>query len=126
MTIDTNVRDDIERELRALKEGALRATRERDVAYYDGYMSEDAVGIFPYGTLDKAAVLAQVSQPQPSFRALAIEDERVSVLSEECGVVFYTAVYADRRAAVSTLFLRRNGEWHAVLYQQTVLESRAS
>lgn len=69
---------------------------------------------------------AQVGQPQPSFRALAIEDERVSVLSEECGAVYYTAVYTDRRAAVSTLFLRRNGEWRAVLYQQTVLEAPAT
>lgn len=108
--------------LRRMKDGALRATREHDVAYYDAYVADDAIGIFPYGTFDKAAVLAQVAQPRPSFRALGIEDERVTVLSEDCGLVTYTARYHDRRVATSTLFLRRTGEWRAVLYQQTVLD----
>jgi hypothetical protein len=33
--------------------------------------------------------------------------------------------YPDRRVAVSNVFLRRNGEWRAVLYQQTVLVDAA-
>jgi hypothetical protein len=114
-------RDAIGAELLALKAGAVRATAEGDVAYYDGYMSDDGVGIFPHGTFDKAAVLAEVAKPQPSFRALSIEDEQVSVLSETCGVVRYVAVYPQQRVAVSTVFLQRDDEWRAVLYQQTVL-----
>ena len=122
MSIDEMTRDAVAEKLLRMKEGARRATRENDVAYYDGYMADDGLGIFPYGTFDKAAVLAQVARPQPSFRSLDIEDESVAVLSEDCGVVYYTALYPDRRVRISTLFLRRDGEWRAVLYQQTVLE----
>jgi len=119
MTTTTDIAD----HLRQMKDGALRATRDKDVAYYDAYLADDAIGIFPYGTLDKAAVLAQVAKPQPSFRALDMEDEQVTVLSEDCGIITYTALYPDRRVAISTLFLRRDSEWRAVLYQQTVLET---
>jgi hypothetical protein len=118
----TTTTTDIADHLRQMKDGALRATRENDVAYYDAYVADDAIGIFPYGTFDKAAVLAQVAQPQPSFRALGIEDEKVTVLSDDCGLITYTALYPDRRVATSTLFLHRDGHWQAVLYQQTVLE----
>ena len=111
----------ITEQLRELKAGALRATRESDVDFYDGYLAEDATAILPYGTFDKAAVLAQVARPQPDFRATAIEDEHIDVLSDDCGLVRYTAVYPGRRMAVATVFLRREGEWRAVLYQQTAL-----
>jgi hypothetical protein len=107
--------------LRELKAGAIRATAERDVAYYDGYLADDAIAVLPYGIFDKAAVLRQVAEPQPGFRASAVEDEQVSVLSGDCGLVRYVAVYPDRRAVVSTVFVRRDGAWRAVLYQQTPL-----
>jgi hypothetical protein len=122
--IDAETRDAIAAELLRLKNGAIQATRDSDVAYYDAYAADDAIGIFPWGTFDKAAVLAQVAQPQPPFQSLGIEDEQVMVLTEDCGVVRYTALYPSRRVAVSTLFLRRNDRWQAVVYQQTVLDPR--
>jgi hypothetical protein len=115
--------DAIAAELLRMKEGAVRATREHDVEYYDGYASDDCMAIMPYGTFGKAWLLDQLRQPQASFQALGIEDERVTVLSGDCGLVFYTAVYPGRKVAVSTLFLRRDNEWRAVLYQQTVLDA---
>jgi hypothetical protein len=118
--------DAIVEHLRDLKAGALRATRERDVAYYDGYLADDAIAILPYGIFDKAAVLRQVAGPRPGFRATSTEDEQVSVHSSDCGTVRYVAVYPDRRAVVTTVFVRRDGVWRAVLYQQTVLGADTS
>jgi hypothetical protein len=122
-TTSTSTTAAIAERLRRMKDGALQATRDNDVAYYDAYVADDALGIFPYGTFDKAAVLAQVARPQPSFRALGIEDEQVVVLSPDCGLVTYTALYPHHRVATSTLFLRRHGRWQAVLYQQTPLDT---
>jgi hypothetical protein len=82
--------DAIAAELLRMKEGAVRATREHDVEYYDGYASDDCMAIMPYGTFGKAWLLNQLRQPQASFQALGIEDERVMVLSDDCGLVYYT------------------------------------
>jgi len=49
--------DEVEAALRALKDQALAATRDRDRDFYRAYLADDAVAVLPAGVFDKAAGL---------------------------------------------------------------------
>lgn len=117
--IDTERAAAIERELIALKDAALDATRRGDGAFYDRYLAEDAVAIVPRGAFGKAEVVGQMAAAAGAFRSLAVEQVRAVALADDCGLVTYRARYPHGDVLVSTVYLRRAGSWKGVLYQQT-------
>jgi ketosteroid isomerase-like protein len=112
---------DAEQELLDLKERALTATRERDQAFYQDYLADDAVAVLPAGVFGKAAVVAALAGPQVSFQSSAVQDTQVTVLGPDAGVVTYRAVLTGGTVFVTTVYARRDGRWRGVLYQQTPL-----
>jgi hypothetical protein len=110
---------DVVEELLELKQQALDATQRADGTFYEGYLADDAVAITPYGVFDKAAIVAQMSSPQSSFKSDAIDDERAIELSPTSGVVSYRAIYGDRAVYVTTIYRRDSDGWKGLFYQQT-------
>ena len=113
--------DDIEADLRSLKDRAIAATRDRDQEFYRGYLADDALAVLPAGVFDKTAVVAALGAPSVPFQASTIEDTRVIVLGPDAGVVTYRAGLATGEVFVTTVYARRGGVWQGVLYQQTPL-----
>jgi hypothetical protein len=112
-------------ELLALKNAALRATAEGDIAFYAGYLSEHAIGVTPLGIFDKQQIL-QAMKGGKSFRSKRVDDERALSLGADAGLVTYRATFdsPDGRDAVffvSTLYRRFADGWKGVFYQQTPL-----
>ena len=115
----------IEAELLALKNAALRATAEADVAFYAGYLSDQAIGVTPFGVFNKQQIL-QGMKDNKSFRSKKVEDEHAVALGADAGLVTYRATFesADGKEAVffvSTLYRRFPDGWKGVFYQQTPL-----
>jgi len=118
----------IESELMRLKDAALAATRARDLAFYRGYLAEDAIAVLPVGVMGKEAILRAVERG--AIQGADIAGTRVLVLGPDAGLVTYRATFEGegRRLAafVTTLYARREGRWLGVLYQQTPLHGEAS
>jgi hypothetical protein len=115
-------------ELLALKNAALRATAEGDVAFYAGYLSERAIGVTPFGVFDKQQIL-QAMKDGKSFRSKRVDDEQALPLGVDAGLVTYRATFEspDGKEAVffvSTLYRRFEDGWKGVFYQQTPLPAK--
>ena len=111
--------------LLALKDAALRATRDNDVTFYAGYLSDDAIGVTPFGVFDKQQILAAMKDGK-SFRSTKVEDTRALSLGDDAGLVTYRATFATASGQateffVSTLYRRFDDGWKGVFYQQTPL-----
>ncbi|OLB74504.1 MAG: hypothetical protein AUI14_23250 [Actinobacteria bacterium 13_2_20CM_2_71_6] len=118
--------DDVESVLLSLKEQALAATKRGDGEFYRGYVADDAVAIVPVGVFDKAGIVAAMSAPGGGFQSTSITDTRVKVLNDDTGIVTYVAEFPGRGSVfVTTVYVRRDGQWQGVLYQQTPLRAQA-
>jgi hypothetical protein len=111
--------DEVTSALLALKDQALAATKARDQDFYRGYLADDAIAILPAGVFDKAAIVAALGAPTVPFQSSEIKDTRVVVLGPDAGAVTYRATLATGDVMTTTIYARRNGVWHGVLYQQT-------
>jgi hypothetical protein len=121
--------DDVIAELSKLKAQALEASAHNDRDFYAGYLADDAIAIMPIGMAGKEAVLASMVGDKAPFAALRIENETITPLGPDAGVVTYIAIYpapggGERRVAATTVYHRRNGKWQGILYQQTPLADR--
>ena len=112
---------DVEATLRSLKDQALAATRDRDQDFYRGYLSDDAVAVLPAGVFDKESVVAALGAPRVPFQSSTVQDTRVTVLGPDAGLVTYRATLSAGEVFVTTVYVRRDGAWQGVLYQQTPL-----
>ena len=116
--------DTIDQDLLDLKDAALEATRNRDLAFYRDYLADDAIAVVPAGIFAKDQIVAAMGQG--TFQSSAIDDERVIPLGPDAGLVIYIATFGDgttaRKAFVTTVYQRTDGTWHGTFYQQTPLD----
>jgi uncharacterized protein (TIGR02246 family) len=117
--------DDDVSALLTLKDQALDATKRGDGDFYRGYLADDAVAVVPAGVFGKDAIVGAMSAPAGRFSSSSVTDTRVTVLGPDTGLVTYVATFPDpsggpdTRVFVTTVYLRRDGAWKGVLYQQT-------
>jgi hypothetical protein len=125
--LGTQADNDVKRALLALKDAAIRATAEQDVAFYANYLSDDAVGVTPFGVFDKQQILRGMEDGR-SFRSRRIGDTRAVVLGEDAGLVTYRATFetadGETEFFVSTVYRRFADGWKGIFYQQTPLPKR--
>jgi hypothetical protein len=116
---------DVQRELAALTEEALRASAENDRTFYDGYLASDATAVLPIGVVTKSQVLGSMQGERAPFAAKRVEDTNIRALGSDAGIVTYRAIYDRDGREVSvmatTVCERQDGVWKGVHYQQTPL-----
>jgi uncharacterized protein DUF4440 len=118
----------IQAELLALKNAALRATAAGDVAFYADYLSEQALGVTPFGVFNKQQILQGMKDGR-SFRSKSVDDEHAMALGADAGLVTYRATFESAEGQesvffVSTLYRRFPDGWKGVFYQQTPLPAK--
>lgn len=92
--------------------------------FYAQIMTPDAVMVLAHGlVLDRDAVRGSLNNAPPWDR-YEIRDERLVQLTEDTAALVYTghafrAGEPEFLALMSSVYIRRNGEWRLVLYQQT-------
>jgi len=116
---DARSTDEVRAQLLELKDQALAATQRADGDFYREYLADDTLAITPFGVFGKEQVVAQMSTPSSSFRSIAVTDVRAFPYTADCGLVTYRASYPSGDVLVSSLYLKRNGTWQGVFYQQT-------
>ena len=112
-----------EKTLLQLKDEALAATKSRDLAFYDQYLADDAMAIVPAGVFDKATILDGIAAGR--FQSSHVDTTRVNLIGDDAGIVTYVATFGSgdsaKRAFVTTVYGKIEGEWKGLLYQQTPL-----
>ena len=116
------VQDDIA-ELLDLKDAAIQATAKGDGGFYEGYLTDDALALTPMGKLDKPAIVKAMTGGS-RFKSLGVDDVDARLLGPDTGLVTYRARFATPEGGevtmlTSTVYCRRDGEWHGAFYQQT-------
>jgi hypothetical protein len=97
-----------------------------DPEHYELRFADDGIMAFDVGVMDKPAVLAAVAD-SASWADFTIDDMRMTQITEDVVALTYTTVArtvgsdAVYQAVVSSVYVRRNGEWLLVLHQQTPL-----
>lgn len=101
------------------------------VDFYGQIMTADAVMVLAHGhVVDRDAVLESLNNALPWDR-YEIRDERLIALTQDTAALVYTgrafrAGEPEFHALMSSVYLRQNGDWHLVLYQQTPIPATNS
>lgn len=97
-----------------------------DPGFYRENFAEGGRCVFGFGigVMDKAATVASMEAAEP-WTAYDLADIEVVDLHDDAAVVVYTAT-AERdsqeyRAAVSSVYARRDGRWQLTVHHQTSL-----
>jgi hypothetical protein len=99
---------------RALAAGSGEAYRER--------LADEAVVIVPGAVLDRDSTVAAMDA-SPGWDDFVFEGVRALPLADDAGLLTYT--FSGRRgdqhyrAVLSSVYVRRDGDWRMVLHQQT-------
>lgn len=97
-----------------------------DPVFYQDRFADDGVMAFHVGVMTKADVVASMVGA-PEWDSYTIDDPVVVEISDDVASLTYTtfAVPHDSveayRAALTSVYARRDGEWLLVIHQQTPL-----
>jgi hypothetical protein len=111
----------MERQLLELERQFWEASGDAD--FYRRRFADDGCCVFGFGTLDKDATIAAMESATP-WTSFELEGVTFIELAPRSGALTYTAS-ARRggddlyRAAVSSVYARRAGQWRLVLHHQT-------
>jgi hypothetical protein len=104
---------------------ALATSGEVAAQFYERVLSDDVLMLLPGGMVidDRAEVIESMrGAPWDGFE---LADERVLQLDDDCAIVAYRATARRKDVEYTGLFnstyVRRSGEWHLALHQQTPL-----
>lgn len=106
-------------------EGWEALCTESGADFYDAFLADEALMVFPFGVLERDACIEAISSAPP-WASYELEDVRVVVLNEESAAVVYMAIAQregepEYRALMSTTYVWREDEWLIACHQQTPL-----
>ena len=89
--------------------------------YYEEHMADDGLMVFPGMVMDKKTSISTIESVEP-WAAYELVDVR-EVMAGDVGVITYSAS-ARRRAqpyaaTMTSVYLRRDGQWRLLLHQQS-------
>jgi hypothetical protein len=123
----TNSTSALQETLIGLEKQSWEAWKNRDGEFFKSFLSEDHVEVGFYGVANKAIVVAGVSSPVCVVKTYAVESFKLTTFDVNTALLTYHAKQdttcngnpVPSPAWVSSLFVRRDGRWQNVLYQQT-------
>jgi hypothetical protein len=101
---------------------ALKSVPEA-VAFYSEFLTEDSRMAVPYGIGDRDRVIGSLETPHVILD-FELKNTHVIKLSEDSGLIVYRMIQNRRgmepfEAAISTVYVRREGRWRIAFHQQT-------
>ncbi len=117
----------LEEELVKLEKQSWTAWKNHDGKFFEGFLSDDHVELGIGGPTNKAQVVAGVKSGVCEVKDYALKNFKLHMLAENVALLTY---YESQETScggkavpspcwVSSLYLKREGRWRNVLYQQT-------
>ena len=119
--------DELKRLLVDLEKQFWVAWKAHDARFFEDFLADDHVEIGPRGLTNKAAVVAGVGSPVCKVNSYAVGDFRFTRIADNTAVLNYRAeqkttcgnVSIPSPAWATSVYVKRDGKWQNVLYQQT-------
>ena len=110
-------------EIEALERAGWDAlTGPEGAAFYERWMADDGLMVFPGAVMDKAAAVNAIAAAEP-WTSYQLNDVRVIEIGPEGAVVVYRAEALRRDviyvAEMASHYARRDGRWQLILHQQS-------
>ena len=111
--------------LLALEEQGWRALSSGNGGdFYRRYLTDDALMIFPGGSVLSREAVLQVIDSAPPWSWFRIDEARVVPLTDDSAIVAYRATaqregQAEYSALMSSVYVSREGSWKVAFHQQT-------
>lgn len=92
--------------------------------FWREHFADDGLVLLPHGILDKAQTVAAMEQARP-WASVEMENLQRRTLSDDHVLLAYTAravregEVAEYRAAISSLYVRRDDQWQLFCHQQS-------
>lgn len=110
-----------------LENQAWAALKNGDADFYRNYLSENVFAISASGILERDDLIEQAAEKRSPVQGYRIENPRVSIMTKDTAFVTSRATFAVKQGGKdvnfsiysTTVYARINGEWRAVLLQQT-------
>lgn len=110
-----------------LENQSWAALKNSDADFYRNYLAENATLITPSGILDRDAMIKQVAEKRVPVQGYRLENPHVVMMTKDTAIVMSRATIAAKMEGkdvtssvyATTVYARINGEWRAVLLQQT-------
>jgi hypothetical protein len=120
---DASVRDT----LIDLEKQSWVAWKGHDAAFFSSFLSDDHVEVGPRGVLGKADIVAGVGSPVCKVESYSVGSFKFTRVAEDMALLSYRAEQktacggapVPSPAWASSLYVKREGRWVNVLYQQT-------
>ncbi|MDQ6653931.1 MAG: nuclear transport factor 2 family protein [Acidobacteriota bacterium] len=111
----------------ALEKKSWEAWKKHDGRFFQDFLSEDHVEVGFSGLTNKATVVAGVASPICTVKSYAVDKFELTTFDANTALLTYhaqqdTACNGNAVPSpvwVSSLYLRRGGQWRNALYQQT-------
>ena len=118
---------DLKETLVTLEKQSWQAWQARDPKFFERFLSEDHVELYSSGALKKAEVVATVASPSCVVNSYRVDKFELIPINPDAALLTY---YAEQDtqcggkkvpspAWVSSLYVRRDGRWLNLFYQQT-------
>ena len=119
-------REDLRNELISLERRFWESAG--DPEFYSEYFTDDGVMAFNIGTMGKDEVVSSM-EGAPEWASYTIDDPVLVELGPDAASLTYTAVAQSAgnddvyRAALTSVYVRRDGRWLLAVHQQTPLHA---
>ena len=91
-------------------------------AFYDEVMADEAVMVFPGLTLTRAATIAAIATEEPWSR-YALDDVRIVGDDQTAAITYHVVAQRPNEdayhARMSSVYVRRDGQWRLLVHQQS-------
>ncbi len=116
-----------EHQFQDLEEKSWIAWKGRDATFFKKFLSDDHVELSAHGTANKALVVASVGSPKCKVRSYSLDHFKFLQVSADTALLTYHATQDTTCGTslvpspvwASSLYVKRNGQWLNVLYQQS-------
>lgn len=110
-----------------LENQAWAALKNGDADFYQNYLSENAVAISSSGIMERDDLIKQAKEKRSPVQGYRLENPRVIIMTKDAAIVTSRATVVMKQDGKdinistysTTVYARINGEWRAVLLQQT-------
>lgn len=116
----------LEQTLIALERQSWTAWKAQDASFFDGFLSDDHVELWPVGPAGKEAVVSGVRSGGCRVESYAVSAFRFTRLSSDSAVLVYRAEQKTTCGGhpvpspvwATSIYARRDGQWMNILYEQ--------
>jgi hypothetical protein len=113
--------------LTTLEKQSWEAWKNRDGKFFQNFLSDDHVEVGFGGPTDKKTVVAGVGSPACTVKSYTVDHFELTELGPDTALLTYHAAQDTTCGGavvpspvwVSSLYVKRNGQWLNALYQQT-------